>query len=410
MEKQICLFEDNKVERFLPLVWLNPFLNLRLGISTFFEKWQRVLSGIKGIWVRDYLKDYSRELYKNLKVNSSLEGEILIVNCRINPYQKNLSEILNIECGEGLKDIDGTVISFCVKIENSSNSENLDSLISNVRRWRTIGKIDIFNGLEDLIIRNGDFIKEDFDRFFGNYYVRIPSDLRIIGDDVFIAETSKIHPFVVIDSTEGPVIIDEESKIYPYVYLEGPCYIGKGTLIRPFTKIFKNTTVGPVCKVGGEIESSIFHSFSNKQHDGFLGHSYVSSWVNLGADTVTSDLKNNYSKIRLKYKNVEWDSGTQFIGTFFADHVKTGINTMLNSGTIIGAFTNLFGGDYPPKFIPSFFWGQKGSWQVHDLEKALETAKLMMARRNVNLTDNYRELVKRVFQLTEEERSYYFGK
>ena len=404
MRRSYILFEDEGVKGFLPLVWLNPFLNLRVGISTLYEKWEKVLTNIDGIIVRDFLKDYAHLLYPQVKVNSLPGGICVFLNARLNPYQRMISTLTEINPGEGYVDEEGVVLSFALELPDGLNFSELKELVTKVQFWKKVKEVEVLRSLENLIIHNGTFIIQDFSRFYERSYLRIPADLRIIGDAVFISDEAKIFPYVFIDATEGPVVIEKNAVVSSFVYIEGPAFLGEGVLIKPFSKIFKNTTIGPICKVGGEIESSIFHSYSNKQHDGFLGHSYVASWVNLGADTVTSDLKNNYSTIRLRYRKSEWDTASQFIGTFFADHVKTGINTMLNSGTIVGVFTNLFGSGYHPKFIPSFFWGGGKEWQIHDLGKAIETAKRMMQRRNINPSEAYLKLIEKVFSLTEGER------
>ncbi|HET6527577.1 MAG TPA: hypothetical protein VFG39_02385, partial [Balneolaceae bacterium] len=173
----------------------------------------------------------------------------------------------------------------------------------------------------------------------------------------------------------------------------------KGTTINMGAKIYGKTTIGPVCKVGGEINNSIFHSYSNKGHDGFMGNSLIGQWCNFGAGTNTSNLKNNYSNIRItNWENQEEiETGQQFFGTVMGDHSKTAINTQLNTGTMCGVSCNIFSADFPSKFIPSFSWVGSNVIQTYRLDKALETMKAVMARRNVELTDEYRQLMKYIF-------------
>jgi UDP-N-acetylglucosamine diphosphorylase/glucosamine-1-phosphate N-acetyltransferase len=159
-----------------------------------------------------------------------------------------------------------------------------------------------------------------------------------------------------------------------------------------------------VCKLGGEIEASIVQGFSNKQHDGFLGHSYLGSWVNLGAATDTSDLKNNYGDVRVTIAGRERSTGSQHVGSLIGDHTKTGIHTMLNTGTVVGAFANVFGGGFPPKEIPSFSWGGEGSWQEHRLENACRVAAVVMARRGMEATPVLDRLARRIFEATSARR------
>lgn len=404
MNLPIFLFEDKHVSNFLPLVWIRPFVDLRLGISTLLEKWLRETSQIKGLFVREYIKDYTSSLYPELKINIITEDVCLFVNARLKPYCYSQA-IFNVSVGEGLKTSNGQIICFALNVNSEIKSPNIDLLIQKVQVWRIYDEVEFLEDLSDLVRLNSFYIKEDFRRFYPYFNLKIPPDLRAIGEMLYIHEDAEISPYVVMDASEGPVIIEKGAKIMPFVFIQGPVFIGENSVIKPFTKIFEGTTIGPVCKVGGEIEASIFHSYSNKQHDGFLGHSYVATWVNLGADTVTSDLKNNYSNVRLKYKDKEWDTGMQFLGTFFSDHVKTGINTMLTSGTIIGVFSNIFGSSYMPKFIPSFSWGGGETLSIYEPSKAVDTAIKMMARRNVKMSESYKELIFKVFELTESERN-----
>ena len=215
-------------------------------------------------------------------------------------------------------------------------------------------------------------------------------------ENVFLADSARIMPGVVIDAESGPVWIDDHVQIMPQAVLEGPLSIGKNSIIKVGAKIYENTTIGPVCKVGGEVEQSIFQSYSNKQHDGFLGHSYLGSWINLGADTNNSDLKNNYSSISVILNKQKIETGKRFLGTIIGDHSKTAINTMINTGSIIGVCCNIFGGDFPPKYIPSFSWGGSAGLQDYHFDKAIEVAQIVMERRNIIFTDNHLKLFKAV--------------
>lgn len=405
MNFPIYLFEDEFVGNFLPLVWMRPFVDLRVGISTLLEKWQKEPSHIKGLLVRDYIKDYTTYLYPGLDINVITEDVCFFLNARLKPYG-NPQSIFNVSVGEGLKTSDGHIICFICEVDPVIENPDLNLLIKKVQVWHTYDEVEFLDDMSELVRLNGFYIKEDFKRFYPYFNLKIPPDLRATGEMLYIHEDADISPYVVIDASEGPVVIEKGAKIMPFVFIQGPAFIGENSVVKPFTKVFEGTTIGPVCKVGGEIEASIFHSYSNKQHDGFLGHSYVATWVNLGADTVTSDLKNNYSTVRLRYMGREWDTGMQFLGTFFSDHVKTGINTMLTSGTIVGVFSNVFGGGYMPKFIPSFSWGVGDSRSTYDPSKAIDTAVKMMARRNMKMSEVYKDLIFRVFEFTESERNF----
>ncbi len=222
--------------------------------------------------------------------------------------------------------------------------------------------------------------------------------------NIFISKTAKIYPGVVIDAEKGPVVIDAGAVVMANSAITGPVYIGKGTVIKALSKIYGGTSIGPMCKVGGEVEASIFQGYSNKQHEGFIGHSYIGEWVNLGAGTNNSDLKNNYTNIKMTVNGKEIDTGKLFMGAVIADHTKTGINTMINTGTVIGISCNLFGAGYLPKNIPSFSWGGPQGLKEYDIDKAVEAAKAAMKRRDVEMSKEYESLLKNAFNSSATER------
>jgi UDP-N-acetylglucosamine diphosphorylase/glucosamine-1-phosphate N-acetyltransferase len=186
--------------------------------------------------------------------------------------------------------------------------------------------------------------------------------------------------------------------------IEGPACVGAESRIKMLAKIYGGSTIGPACKVGGEVKDSIIHAYSNKQHDGYLGHSYVGQWCNLGAGTNTSDLKNNYSTVRVAVEGREVDTGSLFAGLFMGDHSMCGINTMFNTGTVVGVGSNVFGGGFPPKDIPAFAWGGAGGLAEHDFEKFCQSAARIMARRRCEFTAAQRTLLEYVFHQTRARR------
>jgi UDP-N-acetylglucosamine diphosphorylase/glucosamine-1-phosphate N-acetyltransferase len=254
----------------------------------------------------------------------------------------------------------------------------------------------------DLIDSNGKEITHDcqISGDLGKLMGRRDPGIHIMGkENVFIADSARIMPGVVIDAESGPVWIDDHAQIMPQAVLEGPLAVGANSIIKVGAKIYENTTIGPVCKVGGEVEESIFQSYSNKQHDGFLGHSYLGSWINLGADTNNSDLKNNYSSISVILNKKKIETGKRFLGAIIGDYSKTAINTMINTGSIIGVCCNLFGAGFPPKNTPSFSWGGNTGFQDYDFDKAVEVARIVMERRNITFTENHLKLFHAVREL-----------
>jgi UDP-N-acetylglucosamine diphosphorylase/glucosamine-1-phosphate N-acetyltransferase len=261
----------------------------------------------------------------------------------------------------------------------------------------------------DLINFNGEELIKDFELFSK---IISKSDLlkfRSVEvkniNNIYIDKTAMIDPFVFLDASDGPIFIGNDAHIMSHSSIQGPAFIGDNTIIKMHSSIYHNTSIGEVCKIGGEIENSIIHSHSNKQHEGFLGHSYISSWVNIGAGTNNSDLKNNYGNISVLLNGKAVDTKSQFVGLIMGDHSKTAINTMFNTGSVVGVSSNVFGSGFPPKYIPSFTWGGSDSLETYDFKKALDVAKLVINRRKMNLSDAETELFCKVFELTIPERT-----
>ena len=246
--------------------------------------------------------------------------------------------------------------------------------------------------LWDFLFDTKDILSTNDTKFF---------DMKICGDfhesciflnqnNIHISDSAKISAGVILDASEGPIIIDENVFVDIGVMIKGNTYIGKNSKINPGAKLNGEVSIGPYCKIGGEIEATIFHGYSNKQHDGYIGHSYIGEWVNLGANTNNSDLKNNYGKIKfdLGYKKI--DSNEMFIGSMIGDFSKIGISTMLNTGTYVGLGANIFGGDFQDKFIQSFSWGKE---DVADFKKFLSTLEIVKSRRDKNVSQNEKNLL-----------------
>jgi UDP-N-acetylglucosamine diphosphorylase/glucosamine-1-phosphate N-acetyltransferase len=261
----------------------------------------------------------------------------------------------------------------------------------------------------DLVSHTSDQIEYDFTiiakstkkKISGTIY---PGASLLNRKNIIVGRGSVLKPGVVLDAEHGSIIIGKNVTVMPNAVIIGPASIGDGSIIKVGAKIYHGASIGERCKVGGEVEASIIQSYSNKQHDGFLGHSYLGSWVNLGADTNTSDLKNTYGNVRVELHGKQIDTGYQFVGLMMGDHSKTGINVMFDTGTIVGVSCNIFGANLPPKNIPSFSWGQKNFFSVYDIEKGIETARKVMKRRELTMTAAYEKLMRNVFLQTENDR------
>jgi UDP-N-acetylglucosamine diphosphorylase/glucosamine-1-phosphate N-acetyltransferase len=266
--------------------------------------------------------------------------------------------------------------------------------------------------LVDLLGSNADAIAEDaaaYDRLLpspdpfahpGAHFVR--------PDRIRAAEGVRIDPGAVLDASEGPILVGPRTRVFSGAVLTGPLAIGPDCRIKPLARV-SATSAGPACRIGGEVDGSIVLGHSNKQHDGFLGHSYLGAWVNLGAATDTSDLKNDYGPVRVTVAGETIDTGERHVGSLIGDHTKTAIHTRLNTGSVIGVGCNVLGADFPPKAIPSFCWGGDGSWSEYRLDKALQVARLVMERRDVRLDAEGEKLLTALHAATAASRRDFLG-
>ena len=267
--------------------------------------------------------------------------------------------------------------------------------LDSVDNYTDCEKLDMpIESLWDAIYLNSEMICNDFENseikdFDGS---RLEA-CTIYGSKLYVSQSAKVQASI-IDSSSGPIYIDEGASVGPGAFVKGPVYIGKESVVSPGARIGGGVSIGPVCKVGGEVQNSIFQGYSNKQHDGYLGHSFVGQWVNLGANTNVSNLKNNYGNVKVQLESKLIDTGKMFVGSLFGDHVKTAISTRLNTGTTIGVGANVFDNEFSSKFIKSFAWGKSGTT---DFDKFIATAQKVKGRRNRELLESETKLFKSIF-------------
>lgn len=259
-----------------------------------------------------------------------------------------------------------------------------------------------------LIERNGDVIKDDFKKLpyrgQDEESVVFPGVQMINEENILIGNGAVIKSGAVLDATDGPIAIGENAVVMPNASIIGPVSVGAGSIVKTGAKILEGTSIGEVCKVGGEVDCTIFGNYTNKAHDGFIGHSYLGEWVNIGAASNNSDLKNNYSSVRMWCAGVSRDTGRQFLGTIIGDHTKTGINTIFNTGTVVGFNCNIYSSEMPPKFVPSFSWGHGESLTEYDLTKGMQTAEIVMERRKIKFERAHKELFRKIYDLSQKCR------
>jgi UDP-N-acetylglucosamine diphosphorylase/glucosamine-1-phosphate N-acetyltransferase len=410
---QICIFEDEQYLNFEPLIYSRPVFDLVCGITTLKEKIIRSFPKEKVVLkCRNYLEPFVKADNNKCKVNLFDNDDYLLINGRI-IAPSSLKNILKLKSNEEKVFLSkGIVVAVKVSAKTIKDLlldkvEVIDTeLFKNLPSEEV--EINSVSYLWDLVYLNGKEIQNDF-KFYtkgkSSSKKKFPGVNFVNKKNIFIGKDVEIKPGVVLDASTGPIFIEKNVTIFPNAVIQGPFYVGESSKIKSCATIYPNVSIGRICKVGGEVEDTIIHPYTNKQHSGFLGHSYLGSWINLGADTNNSDLQNNYGSITVQVNGKRINSGKQFVGLIMGDHSKTAINTMFNTGTVVGFSSNVFGAGFPPKYFPSFGWGGNESMQEYKLSKAIETAKAVFARRDKEFTKEDELLFETIFNLTKEDRS-----
>lgn len=403
MVATLCLFEDEASIGFYPVSETRHVSELLVGCHTLcdrartlFPEHEVLLAG------RPEIIEHASE--EDRLAVERVDGPILFLNARLLPNQ---SFRIQMPEEEGwIVRAGSTVIAASIpprqvpQLFASTWIPDFDQL-DGIPEIEMHG-LHIYSWIWDLLSDNNVRIAEDGIEFLSRSREKTPEGVSLLNPaSIAIDPGASIGPGVVLDATEGPVIIDSGVTVMSGSIVIGPCYIGPNSTVKAGARIYGGTSIGPWSKIGGEVENSIIIGYSNKQHEGFLGHSYLGSWVNIGADTNTSDLKNNYGEIRVEFPSGPVDTGRMMLGTLMGDHSKTGINTMLNTGTVVGVFANVFGSGFPPKSIPSFYWGGADGGVDYRFDAAMVVAERVMARRNVSLTPEDRTLLRRIHDRTD---------
>lgn len=413
MISQIVIFESNGVDNFYPFSIMHPIWEIRTGAFMIYEKYINMMPKTEINFFGRINQLNSFVARNHLKHSPNYKSDnTLFIDASVIPDSELIEQLFS-ELKENSKDIlfeDKNEKPFALYIKHFSKhydfifeDEIIDlNKINDVKiKPVKIKDVKIMNYLWDSLdyvassIQNDVQFFKSYSRFSKKQYY---DSYAINESEIYIGKNVKIAPTVVIDASEGPVIIDDNAKIMPQSTIIGPCYIGKNCTIKIGAKIYEKNAFGDWCKLGGEIENSIIQSYSNKQHEGFLGHSYLCEWVNLGADTNCSDLKNTYSNITVNLNGKTVDTGRMFLGVLCGDHTKTGINSMFTTGTIAGICGILVRDWFLPNYIKSFSWGGKSDSPVYKVNKAIETAKIVMARRGKALLPEEEFLLKQEYE------------
>lgn len=379
---------DNTKGSLLPLTYTRPVCDIRFGILTIREKWEKFLKVTTGTITEDYLSE---------KYPLAAGKANILINGAVCPNKNLIKEIKSLKKGEAL--MRGEML-----IALNSTKPDFDSIIT---RKETKTFFLYLKNIWDIFQKNGTAIEDDFKLLtHGRPSRKISSTNQIINKkNIFLEKGAKIE-FAMLNASAGPIYIGKDAEVMEGSLIRGPFALGDHSQIKMGAKIYGSTTIGPESKVGGEINNSVIFGYSNKAHDGFLGNAVIGEWCNIGADSNNSNLKNNYAPVKLwsyitnKFEN----TGLTFCGLIMGDHSKCGINTMFNTGTVVGVSANVFGAGFPRNFIPDFSWGGSAGFTTYKLNEVFSTMQKVFARRNKILDETDKEIIMKVFELTEKYR------
>lgn len=384
------LFDGSTRNQLLPFTFTRPVADLRIGILTIREKWENLLQTTTSTVTEDYLAEKwpMVEMEENIMINASFL-----------PTRKLLIQIQDLQEGQAIFH-EEDVVAFYAKEEEEVDLDAVEAIELQGEAFQIKYKWDLF-------AKNGEAIVADFELLTQNRKSQplSSSNQVITPENIFLEEGAKVE-CAILNASEGPIYIGANAEIMEGSIVRGPLAMGESSALKLGSKIYGPTTIGPFSRVGGEVKNSVIFGYSNKGHEGFLGNSVLGEWCNIGADTNTSNLKNNYAEVRL------WDyetngfakTGLQFCGLMMGDHSKCGINTMFNTGTVVGVSSNIFGAGFPRNFIPDFSWGGSAGITTYKTQKAFEVAEMVMQRRDIEFTEEDKAILEHVFEETKKWR------
>ncbi len=401
MTLKVVFYEDDRVDQFHPLSYLRPVYALRAGIVPLVERVRRHFDNIEiALTARDQIAPMVTEAFPNYPVNilKKPEGDVLFLNGRIRDYGDLPGLVKGARVSTIFRQGDETVALYLDRVElekvpsigtQTVYQELFDRRCSHLAPAKT--SATLYDYCWEIMADIEPEIEADFEQLRPNVLTAsgeaVPAGVHLIRPErIHVGQGTMVCAGAVLDASEGPIFIGANCKIDAQAAIYGPCFVGDDSMV--VAGKIAGSSIGETCRVGGEVEESVFHSFVNKYHAGFIGHSYVGPWVNFGAMTTNSDLKNNYSQIRVSLNGEAIDTGSIKVGSFIGDHTKFGIGTLLNTGINIGLCCNVFGGTLvADKEVPSFRWGGPDGWAEYQIDKAIETTRRSMERRQQLLSD-----------------------
>lgn len=381
------LFDDGARESLKPLTYIRPICDIRIGILTIREKWEKYLGEKTSTMTEDYL---------TVKYPAELSDSGMLINGSICPTPALVERIKSLKTGQTLVCGENVVAMFKTKEEFLSEEDNSEEIRIEEDFIKIVNPWDIF-------VYNDRALRDDFELLTkGRKSAELSSTNRVMNPENIFVEQGAVVECATLNAKEGPIYIGKDAEIMENSVVRGPFAMCEHSVLKLGAKIYGATTLGPYVKVGGELANVVIFGYSNKAHDGFIGNSVIGEWCNIGADTNASNLKNTYEEVRLWSieKNTFVPTGQTFCGTIMGDHSKCGINTMFNTGTVVGVSSNIYGHGYQRNYIPSFAWGGTTGLRSYDPEKAIEVAEKMAERRGVKMSDIDKRILLHVYRST----------
>lgn len=387
------LFDGSVRDALLPFTYTRPVADIRVGILTIREKWEKHI----GLTTTTITEEYLEEKYPMVEMEANI-----LINGSYFPSKELVAKIKNLRKNEAIFKGDDVVAFFTEDTQEEVDFDAYTAIDFTEELLQIKNTWDIFS-LNDAAIRSDfELLTED------KTSEPIPDTVQCLGrEHIFIEEGAKVN-FAILNATTGPIYIGKDAEIMEGCVVRGPLAMCENSVLKLGAKIYGATTLGPYCKVGGEVNNSVLFGYSSKGHDGFLGNSVLGEWCNLGADTNNSNLKNNYAEVKLwSYEKEGFaKTGLQFCGLMMGDHSKSGINTMFNTGTVVGVSANIFGSSFPRNFIPSFSWGGASGFTEYKMNKVSEVAAIVMQRRGLAYDEKEQKILAHIFDETKKYRNY----
>ncbi|TVZ55393.1 UDP-N-acetylglucosamine diphosphorylase/glucosamine-1-phosphate N-acetyltransferase [Lutibacter sp. Hel_I_33_5] len=387
------LFDGDVRNSLLPFTYTRPVADIRIGILTIREKWEKYL----GQTTTTITEEYLEEKYPMVEME-----ENVLINASFLPTKKMFDLVKSLSKNQAIFKGDDVIAFFTTDAQEEVNFDEYEHIEFDEEILQVKNTWDIFSLNEKAIQQDFDLLTE------GRKSQPIPEGTKTLHkENIFIEEGAEII-FANLNASEGPIYIGKDTLIMENSSIRGPFAMCDNAVVKMGAKIYKGTTLGPFCKVGGEIGNSVLFGYSSKGHDGYLGNSVLGEWCNIGADSNNSNLKNNYAEVKLwNYESGRFTkTGLQFCGLMMGDHSKCGINTMFNTGTVVGVSANIYGSGFPRNFIPSFSWGGAAGFTNYQLKKVFEVATVVMKRRSIDFDEKDKQILEHVFELTQQYRNY----